>query len=506
MDIFSALLGIVFGATISWIIRLIRIGRFHQQALLIVSQAEQTAQHVKKTAEHERQQLVQKQELLYQKELLAITQRQQELSNQKERLNLEKEGVKKELSNLRARQVALQKKEEEISALHHTALTSLERTGNLSLHDAKKELQQRAEYELQHWIQHRKSALLSLAEKEVQENAKELLLSAVERLSQTFTKDHWISQVNLQDRSIISKIIGKGGRNIETFESLLNVNFIIEEEPPKLLISSYDPVQRLIAKATLQKVLEGKINPITIQEAYEHTTNSLGKEFQKQAKTALRECSLPDSFPGELLEALGTLSCKSSLGQNVLEHSIEVSKLISMLADNFGVSLHTAKLAGLFHDIGKGLPLSFGETHASAGASFLKKYGINDDIVHAIEFHHGENTHCSPLTHLLRICDRISAGLPGNRREQSSRHEEIARKCEHELSQLPDIDCVVAHHLEHHLELVIREKQDLDPNDVMKNVETILCKLNLATPIHISLPVSQRSMWHTSGNYKEISS
>lgn len=498
MDAYALLIGFLVGAVTFWVTRTVRLGRFHQQALLIVQQAERATEQRKAEAQLACQQLSQKHELDMQKERFELDRRQQELANQKDRLNGEKESLKKELSSLKALQVSLQAKESAISLMHQEALASIERVTGISLETAQEEIRKQAESEMHHWIEQRKTELLALADKEVMQQSQELLLASVERLSDSFSKDRCLEEVPLQDRAQISKIIGKGGRNIHTFESLLKVNVIIEEDPPKIFLSSHDPALRIAAKATLQRILQGKITPVTIQQAYEQESTATTIGLQQRGKEACKECGIPHSHSSDVLTTLGTLSCRSSRGQNVLAHSVEVAKLMGMLAGEFQLSPETAKTIGLFHDIGKGLSASWGESHAIAGSAFLKSHGFSEEIVQAVASHHGDKPRRSVFTRLLVVCDRISAKLPGNRREQEPEFLEVVRRYEQKLSEVSGVAHVWAHHAEHHLELIVHTKSDEDSAQILQAIERTLQTLPVKAPVHVFLPASGTSSWYTS--------
>jgi len=278
---------------------------------------------------------------------------------------------------------------------------------------------------------------------------------------------------------MIAKIIGKNGRNIHTLEATCTVNIIIDEETPSILISSYNPLKRELAKATVSRLLSEKITPTTIKETYTHLQEKQNERWIQTAKEYCLLLTITPSFSSNILLKLGQLSVKTSLGQNILAHSVEVAKLMAIIAQELGLRVEQAKLIGLFHDIGKALSFEKGTSNAIAGSRFLQEEGMSDDIVNAIASHHGEKYAHSEEAILLSICDKLSAKLLGNRSENS--FFSIAQTCENALQTIPGIQAW-AEYAGQHIELIIRTKEK---EPISKQIEEILSPLS-SLPIRIS--------------------
>lgn len=268
--------------------------------------------------------------------------------------------------------------------------------------------------------------MLASLEKEKQNELEgrglEIITSAIQRYARNHIADITTSAVNLPNEDIKGKIIGREGRNIRTFERLTGVELIIDETPESILISSFDPLRREIAKVALEKLLQdGRIQPAKIEEKVEAAKQEIEERIQKIGEDAAYEVGILD-LPKELIRLLGRLNFRTSYGQNVLTHSIEMTHIAGMLASELGLKVSVAKKAALLHDIGKVVDQEVEGTHVELGRKILKKYGIEEGVIQAMEAHHDEYPYALPEAYVVTTADVISAARPGARRDNVEKY------------------------------------------------------------------------------------
>jgi ribonuclease Y len=343
----------------------------------------------------------------------------------------------KEIENsqkdIKAKEEELKLKAEEILKIKEQATAELEKIAGLKKEEAKKiifdEIKRNYEEEL-------KVSLMEFERKrkdELEEKAKEIITTVIQRCARNTVADITTTVVNLPDEDVKAKIIGKEGRNIRTFERLTGVELIIDETPESVVISSFDPLRRELAKIALEKLIkDGRIHPAKIEEKVQEATEELEKHIQKIGEEAVYEVGILD-LPKELVYLLGKLHFRTSYGQNVLAHSIEVAYLAGMIAEELGLNVEVAKKGALLHDIGKALDHEVEGTHVEIGRKLLKKYGIQDAVIQAMEAHHEEYPYAIPEAYVVAAADAISASRPGARRETLEKY----------LKRLEEIEKVV---------------------------------------------------------------
>ncbi|MGC9046641.1 MAG: ribonuclease Y, partial [Minisyncoccia bacterium] len=252
---------------------------------------------------------------------------------------------------------------------------------------------------------------------EVEQKSLEIITTAIQRYARNHIADVTTSVINLPNEEIKGKIIGREGRNIRTFERLTGVELIMDEGPDTIIISSFDPYRREIAKIALEKLIEdGRIQPAKIEEKVEETKQEFENRIVKIGEEAAYEVGILD-LPKEILYLLGKLNYRTSYGQNILEHSIEMAHIAGMIAEELHLRTDIAKKAALLHDIGKAVDHEVEGTHVDIGRKLLKKYGISDEVIQAMESHHEEYPYSIPEAYVVSAADAISAARPGARRD-----------------------------------------------------------------------------------------
>lgn len=350
--------------------------------------------------------------------------RKQELRRLEERL-VKKEDVldqrarefDTQLMSITTKETRLKEAEEEVKIIHEKAVVELERVAGLSREEAKRAIFEELE------TSYRKDLTNDIARLErerrdaIEAKGMEILETAIQRYARNSIADITTSVVNLPDEELKAKIIGREGRNIRAFERLTGVEVIVDETPESVVLSSFDPMRRELAKMALEKLLkDGRIQPAKIEEKVEEARRELENRIQKIGEDAAYEVGILD-LPKELIYLLGRLNFRTSYGQNVLQHSIEMAHISSMIAAELGVNTEVAKKGALLHDIGKAVDHEVEGTHVEIGRKLLKKYGIADEIVQAMESHHDEYPFASSESYIVAAADAISAARPGARRD-----------------------------------------------------------------------------------------
>ena len=411
-----------------------KIGSANEEALRIVNQAVQTAESKKKEAILEAKDEIHKLRNEVDKEL---RERRAEVQRQERRIVQKEENLDKKTENLEKKEEALaekikaaDEKIEEIERLKRSQLEMLEKISGYSKEQAKVMLMQ----ELDESLTHEKALkILDFEQKTREESdnlAREIISGAIQRCAADHAAEATVSVVALPNDEMKGRIIGREGRNIRTLETITGVDLIIDDTPEAITVSSFDPVRREIARLTLEKLIQdGRVHPARIEEMYEKSKREVEQTIKQTGERAVVDAGVNGVHP-ELVKLLGKLKYRTSFGQNVLNHSLEVSYIAGLMAQELGADVKQAKRAGLLHDIGKALDREFEGTHIELGVEAAKKYKENDKIVHAIQAHHGEIEAKTIVAVLVQAADAISAARPGARRENVQNYIKRLEKLE----------------------------------------------------------------------------
>jgi len=383
-----------------------RIEKVKEEARTIILEAKEKAEKLLEEAKREeknRQSQLDKLEsrLLEREELL--DKRQLELD--------EKEKENKVLYE------KLQQAQEEINNLKQKALTTLENISRMTITEAKEELFKRIEREYKEDIAEAIKKLETVRKEELEKRAKEIMVDAIERYSHNSVGEVTTTTVDLPSEDVKGKIIGKEGRNIRHFEKLTGVELILDDTPNTIILSSFNPIRREVARLALEKLIkDGRIQPAKIEEKVAEAQAEVREVIKKQGEEAVYETGILD-LPPELVQLLGRLYYRTSYGQNVLTHSIEVSLIAGALAEELGANVEVAKKAGLLHDIGKAIDQEVEGTHIELGRKILMKYKIDEEVIKAMQAHHGDYPTETLEAAIINAADAISASRPGARKE-----------------------------------------------------------------------------------------
>ena len=353
-----------------------------------------------------------------------IKERRSELSRQERRLDQKEEALDKRVAAFeqkeeeqRQRSELVEAKLDELEQLKLRQLEKLETIAGLTQEDAKQLLLNRLDQDLTHEKAMRVAAYESNLKDECDSIAKELIGQAIARCAADHSSEATVSVVPLPNDDMKGRIIGREGRNIRALETATGVDLIIDDTPEAITLSSFDQARREVARMTLERLItDGRIHPARIEETVEKCRRELELSMKREGERAVMEVGIHGIHP-DIVKLLGRLKFRTSFGQNVLNHSLEVSYLSGLLAGEMGVNVTQARRAGLLHDIGKALDHEIEGSHIQIGVEIARKYKENPAVIHAIEAHHGDVEPKTPLAFIVMAADAISAARPGARRE-----------------------------------------------------------------------------------------
>jgi len=419
------LLGIAVGTIAGIYIKTLHVKILEQKASRcaqeILEAAHKEAENIKKEIL-----LAAKEEILREKQSLEeeIQRKRRELQNFESRLLRREENLERKMEQLEKKENQLnellmetERIKQETEKLKEKEMQELHRIANLSWEEARQEVLTRVEKTLEHEVGLKIKEAEEQAKKESERIAREIVTQAIQRYAADFTAENTVSVVTLPSDEMKGRIIGREGRNIRTFEMITGVDLIIDDTPEAVIISCFDPIRREIARIALEKlILDGRIHPARIEELVEKARIQVEEKMLQEGEQALFDTGIKNVHP-EIVKLLGKLYFRTSYGQNVLQHSKEVAHLAALMAAELGVRVNIAKRAGLLHDIGKALDHEVDGPHAFIGADVARRYGEKEEIINAIESHHGEAEPGSIEAVLVQAADAISASRPGARRE-----------------------------------------------------------------------------------------
>ena len=397
------------------------IGNAEEKAREIIDEALKTAENKKRESllEVKEESIRTKNELDKEiKERRAEAQRYERRVQQKEE-NIDKkaDAIEKREASLAAREETLGRMKEEVSKLNEQRVQELERISGLTSEQAKDYLLKIVEDEVKHESAVMIKEMESRAKEEADKKAKEYVVNAIQRCAADHVSETTISVVQLPNDEMKGRIIGREGRNIRTLETMTGVDLIIDDTPEAVILSSFDPIRREVARIALEKLIDdGRIHPAKIEEMVEKAKEELAETIKEEGERATLETGVMGLHP-DLIKLIGKLKYRTSYGQNVLNHSIEVSNLARIMAEELGLDAKLARRAGLLHDIGKALDHDMEGTHVEIGVEILKKYKENPLVINAVEAHHEDVEPQTLEAVLIQAADAISASRPGARRE-----------------------------------------------------------------------------------------
>ena len=420
------------------------IGSATQEATKIINDALQQAEHTKKASLIEAKDEIHKLRSDADKE---IRERRSEVQKQENRLNQREEYLDKRADSIEAKNESLSQKLKdaddkllEIDSIKKSQFDMLEKISGFTQEEAKHQLLASLEEELDTEKSRKILEYEQMVRDQSEVLAKEIIATAIQRCAADHTAETTVSVVSLPSDDMKGRIIGREGRNIRSIETITGVELIIDDTPEAITVSSFDPVRREIARLTLERLIQdGRIHPTKIEEMFEKSTREVNAIIKQEGEKAVLAANCGPVHP-ELVKLLGKLRYRTSYGQNVLKHSLEVSYIAGLMAAELGANEKLARRAGLLHDIGKALDHEMEGSHIALGVEYARKYKESEEVIHAIEAHHGDVECKTIVACLVQAADAVSAARPGARRENIENYIKRLQQLEEISTSFPGVE------------------------------------------------------------------
>ena len=477
-------LGLIIGIIAILVINYLKNKKREKTADSIIEKAKKEADKIKRDSLFETKEDIHKLKLEADKE---IKEKKNEVKESEERLlqrekNMDKrdeslQGREKSLDerekNLLKRQDEIQETKEKMEEIKRQQLEELERISGFTKEQAKeavmKTVEEKMSKEIAAYIKERETE----AKLDVDSKAKEMIVNCMQKYAADVTNEQTISVISLPNDEMKGRIIGREGRNVRTIESVTGVDLIIDDTPEAIVISSFDPLRREIARLTIESLIkDGRIHPARIEEVYDKMCNDVNQKIKEYGKNTIYELGI-SKMDSELIETIGKLYFRTSYGQNALKHSKEVAYISGLLAAELGENVNLAKRAGLLHDIGKAIDFEMEGSHVDIGMDLAKKYNENKVVINAIGSHHGDIPSTSVISSIVNIADTISASRPGARNDSSENYFQRLEKIEEIGNSVKGVDKAYAIQAGRELRVVVKpeEVDDLMSYQIARNIK-----------------------------------
>ena len=460
------------------------IGSAEAEATRIINEALRSAESRKKEMLLEAKDEIYKTRTEYEKE---VKERRAELSKQERRLQQKEESLDKKTDAFERKEEELARRMNEVAQeraaaeeVHKQHLVTLEQISGLTQEQAKQYLLDSVEEEVRHETAVKIKEIEQQMKDEADDKAREILSIAIQRCAADHAAEATVSVVPLPTDEMKGRIIGREGRNIRTLETITGVDLIIDDTPEAITVSSFDPVRREVARLALEKlIVDGRIHPTRIEDMVEKAQRDVDRTIREEGERACYETGVHNLNP-ELVKILGRQKYRTSYGQNVLNHSIEVAHIAGLMASELGVDVTMAKRAGLLHDLGKSIDHEVEGSHVQLGADLARKYKENPIIVYAIEAHHGDVEPMSVIAVLVQAADAVSAARPGARRENVENYIRRLQKLEELTGSYPGVEKAFAIQAGREVRIMVKPEEVTEDNmillarDIAKKIEAEL--------------------------------
>ncbi|MBQ9412171.1 MAG: ribonuclease Y [Oscillospiraceae bacterium] len=487
-----AIIGFIIGAAVFFFVGYKRkvknsegqIYEAEEEAKRIINESIKSAESKKREALLEAKEEIHKNRTEFERE---EKERRSELQKQENRLRQKEENLDRKTDSLEKKTENLNKKladadaqRDEILQVKKAQLEMLEKISGYTVDEAKAYLIASVEGEVTHEMALRVKELEAQAKEEADRNAREIVSLAIQRCAVDHASEITVSVVPLPNDEMKGRIIGREGRNIRSIETLTGCDLIIDDTPEAITVSSFDPVRREVARLALEKLIaDGRIHPARIEEMVAKAQKEVNQVIKQEGERAVFETGVQGLHP-DVVRMLGRMKYRTSYGQNVLNHSIEVSHIAGLMAAELGADVNTARRAGLLHDIGKSIDHEVEGSHVTIGVDIARKYKESDAVIHAIHAHHGDVEPHSIVAVLVQAADAISAARPGARRENIESYVKRLEKLEEVSKSFPGIDSAYAIQAGREIRIMVKpevvseDQMVLLARDIAKKIEAEL--------------------------------
>lgn len=483
-SILLVLIGLFVGALLILLMNKFRVLNAHREADKLKERAEREAEKLKRdkilelkeesyklkqeTDEEVKEKKKEVQEL---KEL--VENREHSLNKRDELLSEREKNLDLRDKDLLAKQKEIQEKDAKMESILKEQISLLEKISGFSKEKARDLVMKKVEDDMSKEIAVYLRERENDAKLEADKKAKDYLVNSMQKYSADVASEQTVSTVTLPNDEMKGRIIGREGRNIRTIEAITGVDLIIDDTPEVIVLSSFDPLRREIAKVTIENLIkDGRIHPARIEEIYDKVCEDFKTIIREKGEEALFSLSITRVNP-ELVELIGKLYFRTSYGQNALQHSIEVANLAGLLASELGENVILAKRAGLLHDIGKAIDFEVEGSHVELGYEFARKYGENEVVLNAILSHHGDEKPTHIISELVQIADALSAARPGARNDSLENYIKRLQKLEEIGNSIPGVEKTFAMQAGRELRVIVRpeEVDDLESYKIARNIK-----------------------------------
>ena len=478
------ILGIIVGVAILLVSLFIKKKKEESTALSIIDKAKKDADKIKRDSIFETKEEVHKLKLEADKDIKEkknevkemeerLLQRESSIDRRSESLQDREKNLDDREKNLLKKQDEIQESKDKLEEIKRQQLEELEKISGYSREQAKKEVMKTVEdkmaVEIATYIKEKETE----AKLDVDSKAKSLLINSMEKYAADVTNEQTVSVITLPNDEMKGRIIGREGRNVRTIESVTGVDLIIDDTPEAIVISSFDPLRREIARLTLEGLIkDGRIHPARIEELYDKMCSEVKQKIREYGKEAVYELGLSKIDP-DLVDIIGKLHFRTSYGQNALRHSIEVANISGLIAAELGENVNLAKRAGLLHDIGKAIDFEMEGSHVQIGVDLAKKYNENSVVINAIASHHGDEPATSVISTIVSIADTISASRPGARNDSTENYFQRLEQLEKIGNDIKGVDKSYAIQAGRELRVIVKpdEVDDLMSYQIAREIK-----------------------------------
>ena len=478
------ILGLIIGVVVLLIINYLRTKEKEKKAESIIEKAKKEADKIKRESLFETKEELNKLKIDVDKEIKEkknevkesedrLLQREKNLDKRDEIMQNREKGLEEREKNLLNKQDEIREIKNKTEEIKREQLEELERISGFTKEQAKESImkivEEKMSKEIAAFIKERETE----AKLDVDTKAKEMLVNCMQKYAADVTNEQTISVISLPNDEMKGRIIGREGRNVRTIESVTGVDLIIDDTPEAIVISSFDPLRREIARLTLETLIkDGRIHPARIEEVYDKMCNEINQKIKEYGKNTIYELGLSKIDP-ELISIIGKLHFRTSYGQNALKHSKEVAYISGLLAAEFGENINLAKRAGLLHDIGKAIDFEMEGSHVDIGVDIAKKYNENKVVINAIASHHGDAPATSIISSIVSIADTISASRPGARNDSSENYFQRLEKIEQIGNEVKGVDKAYAIQAGRELRVIVKpdEVDDLMSYQIARTIK-----------------------------------